>query len=270
MTDDDRTPPPDEPRPAQSRDRIRSGLLAAAQDGRETASRRWLVPAAATAAVVVVAGLAGWAVRAGGDDGGDPPVTAPSSTPTSVATDPVPSEPTVKATLTPSTCVDPMGPTLPGAQLAVTFPAGGDGGETTVWVAGDSFAVCDVRAGTTTVLKPVSMRRAHGVAPYRVSSIYPPTRDGYRTIRVAAGLVPDGVMAFDVRYTFPDGHTEAATTTEDDQGRTWWRMVYAYDDGGANELQQPPIEVTVGYSGVEKSYTLAWGVDTCAQANHGC
>ena len=156
---------------------------------------------------------------------------------------------------------------LAGAQQAVTFPADDDGGETTMWVAGQSYALCDVRAGTTTVHKPVSMTSADGIAPYQVSSIYPRTQEGFRVVQVAGGLVPEGATAFDVSYAFPDGHTERATTTTDDQGRTWWRMVYSYDGG---EPDPTPIRVTVSYSGAQKDYSLKPGVDTCAQANETC
>ena len=94
---------------------------------------------------------------------------------------------------------------------------------------------------------------------------------GGQTTRSAGGIVPSGSEeVFDVAYTFPDGHTEHATKATDDQGRTWWRMVYVYDDGGGSELDKPEIEVTVSLSGVQKEYPLAWGMDTCAQANHGC
>ncbi len=57
---------------------------------------------------------------------------------------------------------------------------------------------------------------------------------------------------FDVAYTFPDGHTEHATKATDDQGRTWWRMIYTYDDGGGNEMEKPEIEVTMSLSGVQR------------------
>lgn len=263
---DDLTPPPDESLPEQSRARIRADLLAAAQDGRG-GGRRWLAPVLAAAAVLVVVGVAGWAVQAGRDDssGGDP-VVAPTATGTT-APDPEPSEPSDKATLSLSTCVDPVGQVLAGAQQAVVFPADDGGGETTIWVAGDSYVLCDVRAGRTIVHKPGSMIDARGVQPFQVSSIYPQTEQGFRTVQVAGGLVPEGAMAFDVSYTFPDGHTEAATTTTDDQGRTWWRMVYAYDGG---EPDPTPIQVTVTLSGVQKEYSLKPGVDTCAQANETC
>jgi hypothetical protein len=265
------TPPPDEPLPEQARARMRADLLAAAQDGRG-GSRRWLAPVLAAVAVLVVAGVAGWAVQAGRDDGGSPagvptPTVPGADWSMGWTDDPVPSEPSGKASLNLSTCVDPLGQVLAGAEQVATFPADEDGGETTVWVAGESYAVCDVRAGTTTVHKPVSMATADGIAPYQVSSIYPPTQDGFRTVQVAGGLVPEGALAFDVSYTFPDGHTERATTTTDDQGRTWWRMVYSYDAG---EPDPTPIRVTVSYSGTQKEYSLKPGVDTCAQANETC
>jgi hypothetical protein len=272
MVDDDLTPPPDESLPEQSRARIRADLLAAAQDGRG-GSRRWVVPVAAAAAVLVVVGLAGWAVQAGRDDGPGP-APGPSSTGIPGADwsmgwsdDPEPSEPSGKATLSLSTCTDPVGRILAGAEQAVIFPAGDGGGETSMWVAGESFALCDVRAGTTIVHKPISMSPGDGVGPYQLSSIYPRTRDTFRIVQVAGGLVPEGAVAYDVSYTFPDGHTERATTTTDDEGRTWWRMVYAYDGG---EPDPTPIRVTVGYSGIEKEYSLKPGVDTCAQANETC
>ncbi len=262
MADDDLTPPPDESLPEQSRARIRADLLAAAQDGRGGA-RRWLAPVLAAAAVLLVVGVAGWAVRTGRDDDGAP-VGVPTSTTT--APDPEPSEPSGKATLSLSSCTDPLGRVLAGAHLAVTFPADDTGGETTMWVAGESYALCDVRAGTTVVHKPVSMTTADGVAPYQVSSVYPRTEDGFRTVQVAGGLVPEGAAAYDVSYTFPDGHIERATTTSDDQGRTWWRMVYSY----AGEPDPTPIRVTVSYSGAQQEYSLKPGVDTCAQANETC
>jgi len=48
-------------------------------------------------------------------------------------------------------------------------------------------------------------------------------------------------------------------------------VVHAADDPVGNELEQPPIEVEVrDADGVRDTYTLEYGVDTCAQANHGC
>ena len=267
---DDLTPPPDEPLAEQSRARIRADLLASAQARSGSGPRPWLVPVVAAAAVLTVVGLGAWAVRAG-DDGG--PTVAPSSTGStagSVASDPVPSEPSGKATLQQSSCYDPVTRVLPGAQQAVEFPADDVAGDTSIWVAGTTFALCDVRAGRTIVHKPISMTRPDGVEPFQVSSTYPRTPDGFRTVQVAGGVVPEGLMAFDVRYTFPDGHTEVAATTQDDHGRTWWRMVYAYDDPAESQLDRTPIQVVVSYSGVQKSYELEQGEETCAQVNTDC
>jgi hypothetical protein len=117
---------------------------------------------------------------------------------------------------------------------------------------------------------PLPLTPSEGVATYRVSSVYPPWPHSSAVIRVAGGIVPEGATAFDVSYTFPNGGTEHATKVTDDQGRTWWRMLYVYEDGGGNELRKPPITVQVSYSGVQHTYRLRWGLDTCAQANHGC
>ena len=147
---------------------------------------------------------------------------------------------------------------LKGAELVATFPE--ENGATSVWVKGDRFSICDIREGTTTVHQPLPLvPDLEDRATFAVSSIYPPTDDGYKTVRVAAGIVPEGAPAYDVEYTFPDGHVEKATTTTDLQGRTWWRMKYEYDDGGGNETRKPPIEVSVTLSGSGFGLTLGLG-----------
>ncbi|GAW51484.1 MULTISPECIES: hypothetical protein [unclassified Nocardioides] len=280
----DLTPPPDEPMPERTRARIRADLLAATRDGEPSRAQRWLLPGVAAAAVVLVVGLAAWAVQVGGDDDSAGTPVASTSTSTSGApTGATPSETPSRAPSAKTTgnqdggdeagtnpCVDELADVLPGADPEAAFPEA-DGGTTTFWVKGDRFVLCDVRAGTTTVHKPLPMTPVEQVETYRVSSIFAPANGGgFRAIRVAGGLVPEGFMAYDVSYTFPDGHTEQATTTMDPHGRTWWRMVYAYVDDGGNEMEQTPIHVVVRYSGVQRSYDLQWGIDTCAQANHGC
>jgi hypothetical protein len=166
-------------------------------------------------------------------------------------------------------CEDELTNVLPGAERAAAFPE--DHGTTSFWVAGDEFVLCDRRGGTTTVHKPIPMSPPEGVAPFRVSTVLDRAPGGFLVTRVAGGLVPAGMEeVFDVRYTFPDGHTEIATKIQDDQGRTWWRMLYSYADDGSNEMKKPPITATLSYSGVQKTYPLDWGTDTCAQANHGC
>ena len=279
------TPPPEERLPDQARARIRTELLRTAQDGGGS-HRRWLAPGLAAAAVVLVAASAAWAVRGGsGPDerapaGGTGTSAAP-ATPSSTA--PSTTLPSSKLEASRSPGAPPAGPgaevgtgscrgelanVLPGATEAVRMPDAE--GTTSFWVAGGSFALCDVRAGVTTVDHPLPLGGASGVAPYRVSSLFVPGNGGMRAVRVAGGLVPEGVRGFQVSYTFPDGHTETSTTTADGTGRTWWRMVYEYADGGGNEFRQPPIEARVSSSAGRERYRLAWAVDTCAQANHGC
>ncbi|MBJ7355959.1 hypothetical protein [Nocardioides sp.] len=283
----DATPPPDQPLGDQARARIRAELLAATREPSARA-RRWVVPAAAAASVALVAALTGWAtgLLGGGHDGdGVGPATGTSATPTPESTagpddgvtptptdgDPVPSAPPTPPGS--AACVTALEYVLRDAEQAVVFPEEG-GGTTSIWVKGGRFSVCDERGGRTTVHQPLPIAPdLDDVATFRVSSRYQPTEGGgYRTIRLAAGVLPDGALdaELDVRYTFPDGHTEQATKITDHQGRVWWRMVYEYDDGGGNETAKPPIEVTVSLSGVRKELTLEWGTDTCAQANHGC
>ena len=140
---------------------------------------------------------------------------------------------------------------LKGATLALQVDD-----TSSFWVKGDRFVLCDVLEGRTTVHQALPLTPRDDVSTYAVST---DLLEGTGH-PVGGGIVPQGAEeVFDVAYTFPDGHTEPATKATDDQGRTWWRMVYAYDDGGGNELDKPEIEVTVSLSGVQKHYTLAWG-----------
>jgi hypothetical protein len=287
------TPPPERPLPDDARERIRADLLAHAHDHRST-SPRWLVPAGAAAAVALVAGLGYWAISPGGSEPDGLPVTGGgSSTPTIDSTVDPSSLPSNEGTATPTppgpdetidagdavdevrdrrevgtlSCEKELEFVLKGATLAYQVDD-----TSSFWVKGDRFSLCYAIDGSTTVTHPLPLDvPPDDVATYRVLSVFPPTEDGYRTIRVAGGLVPAGLEeVFTVEYTFPDGHTEPATKVTDDQGRTWWRMAYSYDDGGGNEMKKPEIKVVVRLSGAEYDYTLDWGMDTCAQANHGC
>jgi hypothetical protein len=281
------TPPPERPLSDQARARIRAELLEAAQDPGARA-RRWLVPGLAAASVVLVAGLAYAAIGLGDDDpapsgpaGGGasfaPETDQSSAIPSDEPSDVPSAQTSVPSSVTPSatpegtqvgtgSCETELEHVLKGAQQAYAVDA------FSYWVKGDKYSVCFQLDGATTVTHqlPLTDLPSDDVATYRVASMFPPTQDGYRTVRVAGGPVPEGVMAFDVAYTFPDGHTERAVTGTDASGRSWWRMAYSYDDGGGNELDKPEIEVTMSLSGVQKHYTLQWALDTCAQANHGC
>jgi len=280
------TPPPDEPIPDQTRARIREELMAATR-APSAGPGRWGVLAGVAASIVLVAGVTAWAVGLG-DESSAPELEGPatstsgtsSATPSATSSvDPAPSETATSSppsddasttTESPSVeCEPELKFVLKGAELALEVP-GGDG-NTSFWVRDQQFALCDIRAGMVTVHKPLPLEPdLDDPATFRVSTVFRPTEAGFETIRVAGGVVPEGAPAFDVEYTFPDGHTEKATTATDEQGRTWWRMVYAYDAGGGNEMQKPPIEVAVTLSGSAFGFTLDWATDTCAQANHGC
>ena len=87
---------------------------------------------------------------------------------------------------------------------------------------------------------------------------------------VAGGRDFDGVEA--ITYVFPDGHVEDAVV-----GRNgMWSMVYLATDGvfmdpNTNETRLDPIKVRVRYTGGGiHTFNLRWGLDTCAQLNHGC
>jgi hypothetical protein len=299
----DPTPPPERPLPDAARTRIRAELLEHAHRHRSTAPR-WLVPAGAAAAVALVAGLGYWAISPGGSgpdslpvtgggtsgvveshgptpQGTSDPSTLPSAsgtvsgsegtTPTPGSSVPASGKPDGGHQVGTGTCPVELENVLKGAQEAVAFPTDAQGGTTSIYVKGEQFSLCDTRAGTTTVTHPLPVVPVDEAQTYRVLSIYPPTDDGYRTVRVAGGRVPDGVTDFDAAYTFPDGHVEHSTTATDSEGHTWWRMVYAYASGGGNETELPGIQVTVSMDGEEhQGIVLGWGVDTCAQANHGC
>ena len=271
------TPPPERPLPDGARARLRGDLLAHAQEARSTGPR-WAVPAGAAAAVAMVAGLSYWAISPGGHDTGGLPATgggtpSASATPRASESSPVPSSipPTVRSTEQPSeagagTCEQELENVLKGATLALQVDD-----HSSFYVKGERFVLCDVRDGATTITRPLPLQPQEELATYRVLSMYPPARDGFRTVRVAGGIVPPGARdVFDVTYTFPDGHVQHAATASDAEGRSWWLMAYSYDEGGGSELDKPPIEVTVSYSGRQEHYSLQYGVDTCAQANHGC
>ena len=275
------TPPPEQPLPEEARARMRADLLAHAHEHR-SATPRWLVPAGAAAAVALVAGLGYWAISPGGSEPNGLPVTgdgtsnvpSPPLTPaTPAASDqgtstPAPADGSAPAatdspvTVGTGSCEDELEFVLKGARVAVQVDE-----SSAFYVKGDRFVLCDKLGGRTTVHQPLSLTpRIKDVSTYDLSSVI----DGKQVVRVAGGLVPEGSLAYDVEYTFPDGHTERAKKVSDAEGRTWWYMAYTYADPGGNEMQQPAIEVTVSLSGAQYTYPLQWGVDTCAQANHGC
>ena len=274
------TPPPERPLPDQARARIRAELLAHAHEHR-SATPRWLVPAGAAAAVALVAGprLLGdqprrlrdrrpaghrrWDVERARDAGRRRSELGQRR------------HQHADASRHPSTDLRESEATMPpdsddGSPGRHRFVRGGDGerpqgrhpgppGRRHLVVLGQGRQVRALRRARRPDDGPPARCRStprDDVATYAVST---DLLKG-QIIRAAGGIVPPGAEeVFDVAYTFPDGHTEHATKSTDDQGRTWWRMAYTYDDGGGNELEKPEIEVTMSLSGVQKDYTLAWG-----------
>jgi hypothetical protein len=269
----DLTPPPDEPMPEQTRARIRADLLAGAQGRRGSRSRRWLVPAAAAAAVLAVAGLTGWAVQSGGDEGseGSPAVVAPTgstepspSTPPTEEEAPTPTAPPASERAGGGDCRRELRNSLPGAEEVAAV-----GGWISFWVDGDRYSVCAQAPGRTTVHRPLPITPVReDASTYAVSTTYLEQDGELRQLRVAGGLLPEGVTG--ITYRFPGGDSVQADTVEDDQGRTWWFVGVDVPAPSGNETKGPPIQVVVSLSGVQETYRLDWMEDTCAQVNHGC
>jgi hypothetical protein len=279
------TPPPERPLPDDARARIRAELLEHAHEHRSSAPR-WLVPASAAAAVALVAGVAFWAVNAG--DSGDRglPVTgggpasgqaAPSASGAGPSSDGT-STPSVVGPETAYTTMPSDGGVQVGKGTCETelenvlnraddvFDAAPD---ISFWVKREQFTLCHTSPDFTTVTHPLPLIATTHVEAFRVVSV-PAQHAGSGDLFVAGGVVPDGVLAFAVEYTFPDGETVPAQTGTDADGRSWWWMEHTSPAHQGNVSKQPEIEVTVSLSGTQKHYTLEWGIDTCAQANHGC
>jgi hypothetical protein len=275
------TPPPERPLSDEARTRIRAELLQYAGENRSTAPR-WLVPAGAAAAVALVAGLAFWAVNAGGSEEEGLPVTGggTSSAPATASTPstgvPTPSSvpeteyttkpPESTVTVGTGSCETEMKNVLDGAQLAVQVDE-----SSAFYVKGDRFVLCDTAGGRTTIHKALPLTPRLDAETYAVSSSYEPAQGGFLVTRVAGGVVPEGVTDFDAIYEFPDGQVEHSTVVTDDQGRRWWLMVHSYHQAGnVNETTLPMIRVAIVQDTHQDNLSLKWAVDTCAQANHGC
>ena len=107
------------------------------------------------------------------------------------------------------------------------------------------------------------------VETFRVASL-PAQHPGGDDLFLAGGAVPDGAPAYAVEYAFPDGTTEDAQVETDAEGHAWWHVEHHSPAYRGNITRQPEIVVTVSLSGVQQQFTLEWGIDTCAQASHGC
>lgn len=210
---------------------------------------------------------------------GDPPPTeAPSSVPETTAAPSVQATPPAESTA--DACEDEVKllhePTLRGAS--VTAERGYGSGTTYLYETKSAWVVCDDLSasdgGSPTLFSPHDKSQSYqpDTSTLAISEnvITKPDGTWASAQYVAAGRDFDGVQA--ISYAFPDGHTEDAVV-----GRNGlWSMTYLATDGPlfnprTNALDLEPIEVTVDYtSGDDRTFTLEWALDTCAQINHGC
>lgn len=142
----------------------------------------------------------------------------------------------------------------------------------TAWVVCDDLSATDGGAPTLLSFHDKARRYEPYAVTTAVSENLITNSDGNWVYDqfVAGGRDFDGVEA--ITYVFPDGHVEDAVV-----GRNgMWSMVYLATDGvfmdpNTNETRLDPIKVRVRYTGGGiHTFNLRWGLDTCAQLNHGC
>jgi hypothetical protein len=286
------TPPPAQRMPESSKARVRQRLHAAMHGEPAKPQRRWLAPGLAAAAALAVVGGTFVAMsynRDGGDVGGvGAPLQPADGTSSGAPTPDDPTQPTTSPSLLkPKTAADPartcdqeigqsIGPRLPGASVTAQRDSGP--GTTylyetkTAWIVCDDLTASD--GGGPTLLSLVNKSRPYqpDTSTLAVSENLITNPDGRWVYEqfVAGGPDFEGVEA--ISYAFPDGHTEDAVVGENGL----WSMTYLASDGvlfdpKVNEVDLDPITVTVRHAGGHVStFTLAWGLDTCAQINHGC
>lgn len=277
----DLTPPPGRRLDDDTKARLRAELIAATGVPEQTSSTRgWLVPAIAAAGVAAL--LAGGAWLLSGDGGGTAQpagggdaTTAAQQTATAEPTDqatnpPMPTSTTGPAAINPEqVCGSAV--TLEGATLTTFHPY--ELGTVTIWTAGDRWQVCDTFAaidGGPPTLFAIQSGNADQPERLRLSQNTVEVDGKLRSEYVAGGLIPNGVTR--ITYSFPDG-TEVDAVLEGDA----WTMVYLPTTGPlsgesrVNLTSLDPVTVHVWAGGDNAdSYPLEWGVDTCAQVNHGC
>ena len=175
-------------------------------------------------------------------------------------------------------------PALQGATVTAERDSGA--GTTYLYATKSAWVVCD---DSTAVLGGPESEKGYTptlVSSHLKSESYQPDTDtlaismnfigsaDYSSIEsayfFAAGRDFDGVQA--ISYTFPDGHTERAVVGENGL----WSMAYVITDRPtlnlfADTSQLDPVDVTVASTGGDTAkHALQWGLDTCAQLNHGC
>lgn len=286
----DLTPPPGRRLDDDTKARLRAELIAATGDpGQASRTRGWLVPAVAAAAVAGLLAGGTWLLSGGGDNlgqptgGGNDPTatTADEPTATEEPTSPGVAEetnppPLPTITTGAAAAINPeevcgSAVTLEGATLTAFHPY--DLTTVTIWTAGDRWQLCDTFAATDggePTLFAIQSGNADQPERLRLSQNTVEVDGKLRSEYVAGGLIPDGVTR--ITYTFPDGTTVDATFEGDA-----WTMAYLPRTGplsgesNVNFTTLDPVTVHV-WAGDDNAdeYQLEWGVDTCAQINHGC
>ncbi|WP_300406402.1 hypothetical protein [Nocardioides sp.] len=282
---DDLTPPDVSLDPA-AKARIRQQVLAGVQE--PATERRWLVPAGAVAAVALIA-LVSTVVASGGDN---MPELAPAGPATVTTTDEPTNEPTTEPT-TDEPTTDPEPANAPAALETACRPELGiekaeevltfsdDLGSAAFYSDGTRWQLCSVHGDIVTVQADETIARPSrfdSVEPYQVSTDTVVAADGtLRTSFTAGGvLYSDRDEYLSIVYTFPGGVTVPAELAEGRDGAAYWAMDYTPTDGPladpkVNQTKLPEIEVEISYEGgFVQGFPLEWGIDTCAQVNHGC
>jgi hypothetical protein len=293
---DDLTPPAVPPMDEETRARVRARLAeATTTPDTQPGWRRWVLPIAAAAAVLVVALGVGAVAWWPGDDAAAPagettaptgPTAAtaePTSPSTAGSTQEASSEPsptgeesrTAPAYPNPtgeSPCGKAVDQQLQGAieQVATWQLPGGVAG---IWAAGGQAVLCEDSGGIATAHRAQSTEAAPVDAEQLIwsTSTYP-VEGGLQTAFVAGGRLPEGVTG--IEYAWPDGHVERARIV-DEGDRRWWLASYVPTDGalverGTNFLQLDDVHVTVSLSGTQRTFDLPFAASMCAQVNHGC
>jgi len=281
----DLTPPPERRLDDETKAQLRAELIAATGEPGQTRTRGWLAPAAAAAAVAGLLAGGTWLLSGGGDDLGQPagggdattadkPAVTAGSTRQGASEETSPPMPT--STTGAAAAINPeevcgSAVTLEGATLTKFHPY--DLTTVTIWTAGDRWQLCDTFAaidGGEPTLFAVRSGNADQPERLRLSQNAVEVDGKLRTEYVAGGLIPNGVTR--ITYSFPDG-TDVDATFEGDA----WTMVHLPRTGplsgesNVNFTTLDPVTVHV-HHGADNSdeYPLEWGVDTCAQINHGC
>ncbi len=286
--------PDERPLDESTRARMRAELIAATAQP-EPRRTSWVAPVAASVAMLVVVGTTGALLAFGGGDkpggaevgpaansadnmppdeqtsagAGSEQATTSSPEPgaergESTAADPRSPLPPVTAE-DPSTCAADVRSHLGEAREVAAIDY--DGGRASLWYAGPVWVVCDTWAaeadgGSTTLIGARKVDSPVDKSTFQISENHSNNSSQF----FAAGPAIPGVAA--IVYTFPDGHVAEAEMTDQ-----MWLMTYLPTEGPLASGRAPskPVTVKVTHDGGQvDDYTLEWGLDTCAQVNHGC